>query len=158
MHYAFQYAVYQYTTLQWPRVMGMVSPKHNERRPGAKLVRMFAGLFPHDVLCLLDSHRTHLVRRFLDMKKAGNEIIAQHVLLRQRIRDEVAVEGSLDEMVIHSMFAWFLLERLEQSEPQPIKPKGAIGESPPVVNDAPPLKLWPFDTQKKALQQDLWVI
>ena len=42
---------------RFQRIIALVSPRHNARRPWARLVRIFAVLRPRDVLCLMDGRR-----------------------------------------------------------------------------------------------------
>jgi MoxR-like ATPase len=136
-------------------IMGKVSPKHNERRPSARLIRIFAGLFPDDVLCLLDSHRTHVLRRALGMKKGGMGTLAQHVVLRQTLRDVLGEARSVEESVAQSMFSWFLYERIQDDmdkqegvvEPVGIELSGEVS----FPRDVPHLKLLPFTEQRKGI-------
>ncbi|CAO3378978.1 hypothetical protein [Azospirillum argentinense] len=61
--------------------MRFVHPKHNVRRPSARLVRIFAVLFPRDVLCLLDDRRIQALRRYLKMPvQRGLSLIGNHVM------------------------------------------------------------------------------
>jgi len=142
---------------QFERLLKMVSPAHNERRPAAKLARIFASIFPYDVLCVLDQHQTHVLRRSLGMKKAGLELIGQHVLIRQRLRDALGTPGNVKEAIEQSTFAWYLKERAETP---------VVGVEETEVNKEPPeaagpgagpklelLRLLPADAQRKGLPQ-----
>ena len=133
------------------RVMEVVTPKHNERRPSARLIRIFAGLFPRDVLCLLDSHRTHVVRRALGMKKAGMGTLAQQVMVRQRLRDALGEPPTLRGHVEQSMFSWLLFTHADGGGEAPVLDAGASDGGSTPKQDAPRLKLLPFEEQRKGL-------
>ncbi|HLL52595.1 MAG TPA: AAA family ATPase [Myxococcaceae bacterium] len=139
----------------YDRIMGMVTPRHNERRPGARLIRIFAGLFPKEVLCLLDSHRTHVVRRAFGMKKAGMDTIAQHVLIRQALRDQLEEPRELQDAVDQSIFSWYLYELAEKDRAQKSQESGEVAieeiETGSAAPAPPRLKLLPFDDQRKGI-------
>lgn len=132
-------------------IMGMVTPRHNERRPGARLIRIFAGLFPRDVLCLLDQHRTHMVRRYLGMKKGGLGTLAQQVMVRQELRDALGEPANLRGHVEQSMFSWLLYELAEAEDGSELEDAPVPGGKPKPESDAPRLKLLPFEEQRKGL-------
>jgi len=103
------------------RIMAKVSPRHNPRRPSAKLVRMFMALFPHDVLCLLDRVRNGAVRRYLKLPRQGEDVfIRQQVRMRARLRELLGPEPDYATAVDHSIFTWFLLEKMESVDGEPI--------------------------------------
>lgn len=132
-------------------IMGMVTPKHNERRPGARLIRIFAGLFPRNVLCLLDQHRTHVVRRYLGMKKGGMGTIAQQVVIRQKLRDSLGEPSNLRGHVEQSMFSWLLYELAEEENISELEEVPVPGDQSKSGTDAPRIKLLPFEEQRKGL-------
>lgn len=138
------------------RVMGVVHPKHNDRRPSARLVRVFAILFPHDVLCLLDDRRIQALRRYLGMPvQRGLGLIGNHVMIREELRERLGPEANVDIAIRHSMFTWYLWERvIEQqggtstSEPPLLAPPT---ESSPVATARPHVVLLPPAQQRKGM-------
>lgn len=139
-------------------VLGLVTPKHNDRRPSAKLVRALVGIFPRDLLCLLDSSKTNRVRQELELKKHGEHFLQQHLRIRQQLSVVVGEEpGTLEGAVERSMFAWLLWERGVQAEEEQANPGAAasltstVGEPAqapePGQPAAPALRLWPRDKQ-----------
>ncbi len=91
------------------RILTIVTPRYNYRRPSARLVRIFAVMFPGDVLCLMDAGRTTQVSRWLGVRASGFNFIGQQTLMREAIRLRVGAEHSLADQVSHSIFVWFLL-------------------------------------------------
>lgn len=137
-------------------VMRLVHPKHNVRRPSARLVRIFAVLFPHDVLCLLDDRRIQALRRYLKMPVQRNlGLIGNHVVIRDELRREIGESNDLATDIRQSMFAWYLWERM-------IEPMGEVetaeaplaAPSPPperTATDRPHIVLLPPAQQRKGM-------
>lgn len=120
--------------LAFDRIMRLVHPKHNVRRPSARLVRIFAVLFPRDVLCLLDDRRIQALRRYLKMPvQRGLSLIGNHVMIRDELRREIGTNTDLATDIRHSMFAWYLWEQV-------IEPKAAADSAvvPPAATAPPP--------------------
>lgn len=138
------------------QIIGLVSPKYNDRKPSARLIRLFCGLFPGDVLVLLDSHKTNVVRRGLGMKKGGLEAIAQHVLLRQKFHEALGTPKSVEQQVEQSMFSWLLFDRLEREvaaeEGEAAgEPSAATAEAKPQAGAGPSLRMLPVTEQRKGI-------
>lgn len=133
-------------------VMSLVTPKHNKRRPSAKLVRALTAIFPLDVLCLVDDWKTKQVRSALGLKKQGEHFLRQHVRLREELRELVGPEESLEHSIERSMFTWLLYEGVVRKEEEeagtvvsvPPPPPGPGPVASPMV---PPLRLLPRDQQ-----------
>lgn len=138
-------------------VLQNVSPAHNARRPSAKLARVFATLFPYDVLGLFDEHRTSQLRRYLGQKRRGKGFIGQQVLMREQLRAALGPVSDLPTAVDQSMFTWFLLEQIVEAEAEPSVSPGGAGTTTAggttVVHPAErrPLKLLPFSVQQKGI-------
>lgn len=133
-------------------ILSRVYPAYTDRKPSARLVRMFAGLFPADVLILLAGHRTHVVRRAFGMRKGGLGTVGQHVVLRQVLREALGTPSTIEQQVEQSIFSWFLFQQIDREE--------AIAEAVEVDTDAAPrpesglasrLRLLPFAEQRKGI-------
>lgn len=128
----------------------LITPKHNKRRPSAKLVRALAAIFPRDVLCLLDDYKTKQVRGVLGLKKQGEHFLRQHVRLREELKKLVGPEETIEDSVERSMFAWLLYERAVNEEEQAATGVGTpsiLPAGPQGQPAAPPLRLLPRDQQ-----------
>ena len=137
-------------------VMGTVYPRHNARRPSARLVRVFAVLFPHDVLCLLDDRRIFGLRRWLALPpQRGRGLIGNHVIVRDELRRRIGDEPDIDTAVRHSMFAWHLWEQViepqgEEALPAPVAAIAVAPEEPPATV-RPTVVLLPPAQQRKGM-------
>lgn len=142
--------------LAFERIMRLVHPKHNVRRPSARLVRIFAVLFPHDVLCLLDDRRIQALRRYLKMPvQRGLGLIGNHVMIREEIRREVGEGSDLETDIRHSMFAWYLWERLIEPMGEVELPEAPLAALPlppeRTATDRPHVVLLPPAQQRKGM-------
>ena len=77
----------QHLDSEFSRILSIVSPRHNKRRPSARLARVFAILRPYDVVCLVDTWRTGRVRQWLELSHGGLGMIGQNVLIRHGIQE-----------------------------------------------------------------------
>lgn len=134
-------------------VMALVFPKHNARRPKVKLVRIFAAMFPQDVLPL-DNHRTFLLRAALGLKRLKQGDIGNQVRVSEFLRQRLGVERvslapgevlSDHEVVRRCLFAWYLVEKVIQVDEEDDSGGGDPGTSSSL------LKLRPFERQRKGL-------
>lgn len=143
----------QYLDGEFERILALVSPRHNPKRPKARLVRIFATLRVHDVLCLMDSRRTVQFRQWLNRPGLNLGLIGQNVLARQALRDVLGSENDIGEAVSYSQFSWFVWDRI--ISPTEIKVTGT--SMPPsertqeIVTDAPKLALLPARMQRKGM-------
>ena len=139
-------------------VLALVHPKHNHRRPMARLVRIFAAIFPRDVLCLMDNARTQAVRRQLQVSKPALGLIGTHVVLRDVLRQRLGPEPDTASAVRHSQFSWFLWERQAAATATVSSPLPSTGTSlpasTPVATDRPIVALLPPAQQRKGM---FWV-
>ncbi|MGQ9369601.1 McrB family protein [Azospirillum sp. ST 5-10] len=137
-------------------VMGKVYPKHNVRRPSARLVRIFAVLFPRDVLCLLDDRRSQAVRRYLGMPATrGMGLVGNHVLIRDHLRRMLGPEPDAATAIRYSMFTWFLWEHVIEPGGDTVAadaPLAAALPAPePVATARPHVVLLPPAQQRKGM-------
>jgi 5-methylcytosine-specific restriction protein B len=131
-------------------VLALVTPKHNKRRPSAKLVRALAAIFPFDVLCVLDEYKTNKLRQTLDLKKNAETFLQQHVRIRDKLREITGPAATLGEAVDQSMFAWLAYERLARTEEdeaaegevEPPPPPTAPEQAASVLRIPPPPQQW----------------
>ncbi|QCO03439.1 McrB family protein [Azospirillum argentinense] len=142
--------------LAFERVMQRVHPKHNVRRPSARLVRIFAVLFPYDVLCLLDDRRIQALRRHLKMPvQRGLGLIGNHVIIRDELRRVVGRDQDVPTAVRHSMFAWYLWEQViepkEAGEPTATPLAVMVPPPEPTATDRPHVVLLPPAQQRKGM-------
>lgn len=87
---------------EFERILTLVTPRHNQRRPTARLARIFATLRPREVLCLLDTWRTRQVRQWLEQPSYRLGFIGQHVVLRQALREVLGAEQDVEDEVRYS--------------------------------------------------------
>lgn len=143
---------------EFERILAMVTPRHNTKRPAARLVRIFAVLRPYDVNCLMDSKRTWQFLQWAGRKKMGLGRMGQNVIGRQATRDALGPENNIADAVSYSQFSWFvwtLISAAENEVPAPT-PNGAEGglgveTGPENATDAPKLVLLPPAMQRKGM-------
>lgn len=130
-------------------VMRLVHPRHNPRRPGARLTRIFMAMFPYDVLCLADDYRTYLVRRELGLKKQKQNLIGQQVRVRRAIAEALGTPLTLEAAISQSIFSWYLLEEvIRPREEEKDEEVSVLVESRKVVEI---VRLLPMDQQRRGL-------
>jgi 5-methylcytosine-specific restriction enzyme B len=129
------------------RILGLVSPKHNLRRPIARLTRIFVVLRPRDMLCLMDHHRTRQFRQWLGESAHKLSFVGQHVMLRQSLRDVLGGEMKLEDDVLRSQFSWFVWDHvLAPTESE----ASAVESAPePTATDRPQVTILPAKAQSK---------
>lgn len=129
-------------------VLALVYPRYTPRRPKARLVRLLASMFPHDMTCLMDAGRVFGVQRALGALRLPGGYVAQHPSLRERVREAVGPSATIEEAIDQSIFCWFLWQtKVERAD------DGAVALPPPErgVNALPPLSLLPANAQRRAL-------
>lgn len=121
--------------------------QYNDRKPRARLRRLLAGLFPHDVTCIVDRLRLWKVLRLVGITPSkGAGPIAQHPVLLERLRRVLGQAPSREIQVDQSLFCWFLWEHFcSQSE------DGSLTVKPQTATDLPSLSLLPVSVQRKGL-------
>jgi 5-methylcytosine-specific restriction protein B len=134
---------------EFDRVLGLVSPRHNQRRPIARLARIFAVLRPHELLCLVDAGRTRHFRQWLEQPSYRLGFIGQHVILRQALREVLGTEKDLEEEVRYSKFSWFVWENILA----PDDPEAVVGEAEVKgrATATPRLPILPARIQRKGM-------
>lgn len=121
---------------------------YNKRRPLARLVRLFATLFPGDMTCLMDERRLWQTLRLVGGQRVEAGFIAHHPILRQRLRDVLGPTSTLVENIDQSMFTWFLWGKfLEKPEAGAVN----VTAKQTVATDLPSLSLLPPDVQRSGL-------
>ena len=135
--------------VEYNRILELVTPKHNARRPLARLARIFAVLRPKDVLCLVHSSYTTRFRDWLEQPSYKLGFIGQHVVLREVLRSVLGPETSMEENVRHSQFSWFACDTLLAPAP----PETLPGDTPivNVATDKPRLVVLPAKAQRKGI-------
>jgi 5-methylcytosine-specific restriction protein B len=134
---------------EFNRILELVSPRHNARRPSARLARIFAVLRSEDVLCLLDGTRTRHFREWLEQPSYKLGFIGQHVISRQALRETLGPEKSLEDNVSYSLFSWFVWDHiLTPADPDAVAPS-EISESR--ATDTPRLTILPAKAQRKGI-------
>jgi 5-methylcytosine-specific restriction enzyme B len=134
---------------EFNRILGLVSPRHNHRRPSARLARIFAALRPDDVLCLLDGYRTRAVRQWLEQPSYKLGFIGQHVVLRQALREALGQEQTLEDKVLYSQFSWFVWDYILTPDDPEAVPGPEQGEGR--ATDTPRLSILPAKAQRKGI-------
>ena len=111
---------------------------------------LFAVLRPRDVLCLMDGRRTAQFRQWLDCPSYGLDLIGQHVIARQALREKLGPERNLENIVSYSQFSWFVSEQLiSAAENETTEP---IQEAPLAkATDRPKLTVLPAHMQRKGM-------
>jgi 5-methylcytosine-specific restriction protein B len=132
------------------QILGMVTPRHNARKPRAKLTRLFVTLRPHDTLCLLDWGRTAQVRQWLQQPSYRLGLVGQHSIIRDALRLALGPEKSLEDDVLYSQFSWFLWDRnISPQDPETAEPAGEAVSGR--ATDTPRLSILPAAIQRKGL-------
>ncbi len=133
----------------YDEILARVHGTHSKKRPKARLVRVLASMFPHDMTCLMDAGRVWNVHRLIGAPRLEGDFIAQHVALRHRIREAVGKPDGLADEIDQSVFAWFLWDteakRLDE---------GAVtikDDRPKKSHDIPLLSLLPASAQRRSL-------
>lgn len=134
---------------EFQRILSLSSPRHNKRRPSARLVRIFCVLRPYDFVCLMDARRTVQFRQWLGQSRRGLGFIAQNVLARQFLSDELGTAATLEEAISYSQFAWFIWEMIDgvENSAVDVDEKAAPG----LATDAPKLVMLPAAMQRKGM-------
>jgi 5-methylcytosine-specific restriction protein B len=132
---------------EFARILKLVSPRHNSRRPAARLGRIFVVLRPEDMLCLIDGYRTRFFRQWLEQPKYKLDFVGQHVVLRQALREVLGAEQSLEDHVLYSQFSWFVWEQILNPDDPEAVTNPAEGEGR--ATDRPRLAILPARVQRK---------
>lgn len=132
---------------EYNRLLAMVVPKHSDRRPAAKFIRIFAALLPRDFHCVISEGHIKVRTMLVGNAQDGGNVAAGHVRMRARLRSVLGDEQTLAEQVRRSVFCWWLFDNHKAV---------LAGEHDfaPTVSDpqkSPPLELWPFPKQRKGL-------
>lgn len=133
---------------EYKQILGMVHPKHNPRRPLARLARLFTVLCPAEMLCLLDSPRTNQFRNWLELPSHDLDFIGQHVISRQALRETLGAECSLRDHVLYSQFSWYAWKQLNPKLPEAVTKAETAG---PRAIDTPQLVILPAKMQRKGI-------
>lgn len=134
---------------EYLRILGLVSPQHNARRPLARLARIFAVLRPKDVLCLVHSSYTSQFREWLEQPSYKLGFIGQHIVLREALRTVLGPDATLEESVRQSQFSWFACDTI--LSPAPPEPVPGDTPTPNLATDKPRLILLPAKAQRKGI-------
>lgn len=135
---------------EFKAIIEMVTPRHNPRRPSARLVRVFVTLRPEDLFCLMDWHRTIRVRQHVGAPSLSLGLIGQNVLARRVAIEQIGVPESLSDAVSQSQFGWFLWEELKAVEDEGTR-QASVPDQPHRATDAPTLSLLPAQMQRKGM-------
>lgn len=132
----------------YDEIMTLVRPKHSERRPKARIVRLLALLFPFDMSCLMDQWRLRDIQRLTGSPRVPGNFVAQHPALRQRIRDAVGKAADIAAEVDQAVFCWFLWDTKFKTQ---VEGAVVIESDSNGANDLPPLHLLPANAQRRGL-------
>lgn len=132
----------------YEEIMTLVRPKHSERRPKARIVRLLALLFPFDMSCLMDQWRLRDIQRLTGSTRVPGNFVAQHPALRQRIRDAVGKAPDIAAEVDQAVFCWFLWDTKFKTQ---VEGAVIIDTDSKEANDLPPLHLLPANAQRRGL-------
>jgi 5-methylcytosine-specific restriction protein B len=129
-------------------ILSRVYPTYAKRRPKARLVRLLASMFPHDMTCLMDAARVWGVHRLISATLLLGDFVAQHAAIRKRIRDAVGEPKDLAAEVDQSVFTWFLWNTVVK---QPDEGAVTTDKGPKEANDVPSLSILPANAQRRSL-------
>ena len=135
---------------EFDRILALVSPRHNVRRPSARLVRIFTTLRVHEVSCLMDWRRNAQFLKWVGRSSGGLNLIGQNAVARQAVREALGPDGSVEEAVSYNQFAWFVWERLID----PTEPNPGLAPNPTPVGiptDTPKLVVLPPGVQRRGM-------
>ena len=136
---------------EFERILALVSPRHNPRRPSARLVRIFATVRHGDVLCLLDWQRTGLFREWLEQPRQKLNLIGQHVICRAALRDVLGLGATPENDVLQSQFSWYAWDNiLRPEETEPAAPAPEADKAAPATA-TPRLAILPAKAQRKGI-------
>lgn len=135
----------------YDEIMALIHPRLSNRKPAAKLLRVFAALLPEDFHRCFDSKSHQEVARLL--LGHAQDRVRGAVLERAQLRKVLGEEIDFAEHVRRSFFCWWLHEQYAKLR------AGADVTTAPVeapaarVDDeqSAPLTLWPFNRQRKGL-------
>ncbi|MBX3121575.1 MAG: hypothetical protein KF854_00775 [Nitrospira sp.] len=141
----------QYLDAEFQRIISLVTPRHNSRRPRARLVRIFAVLRPYDVCCLLDSYRTSQVRQWLGLSRMGLGLIGQNVIACAAIAGSLGPKTSIEDAVSYNMFSWFIWQLISAEENESLSASTEARDLSELATDAPSLVLLRPAMQRKGM-------
>lgn len=130
----------------YDEILSRVRPRYAEKRPRARIARLLAALYPHDMTCIMDHRRTWQVLGLVGAATAPTEWIGQNVMIRARLRE--ALEGLGGDDVDHAMFSWFLWET-HFAKPDTGAAETVGGGREPV--DIPEFSILPASSQRRSL-------
>jgi 5-methylcytosine-specific restriction protein B len=131
------------------RVLDWLQEKqYSRRRPKARLVRLLAAMFPDDMACLMDAPRIWRVQRMLGVARGPGDFVAQHALIRERLREVLGAPSTPAENVDQSIFTWYLWDAFgnkpDEGAVDPVQTKRE-------AVDVPELSLLPPESQRRGL-------
>ena len=127
-------------------ILARVRPAYTGKRPRARIVRLMAALFPHQMTCLMDDRRTQQLRGLIGAAKAPTGWVGQNAPIRARLRE--VLDGLDGEDVDHAMFSWFLWETNFGTVEQGAVEAVGMGREP---SDVPAFSLMPAALQRPSL-------
>jgi len=146
-----EHAKAKHLDAEFNRILGLVSPRHSNRRPSARLVRIFTTLRVYDVLCLMDSGRTAQFRKWVGRPGLGLGFIGQNVLARQAIREAIGPERGIEDAVSYNQFSWFVWDRLISTAETDGTGIATSPKTSEIVTDTPKLVLLQAHMQRKGM-------
>ncbi|KAB1070731.1 McrB family protein [Methylobacterium planeticum] len=137
-----------YLNAEYNKIIGLVSPKYNSKRPFARLARLLWGMRPGEMLCLVDRSRTNRFRVWLEQPSHDLDFIGQHVIARQALREALGAETSLTDHVLYSQFSWHVWKQISPKPPDAIAKPEVTGAK---AIDTPQLAVLPAKMQRKGI-------
>lgn len=129
-------------------LLAIVATRDVRVKPAAKLMRIFAGLLPRELTCIM-SYRPNLDAASLLLGPTRRAPLELHVLMRQRLRNVLGPEqGGREDDVQRSTFCWWLHENhADLSASGSVKTTTGLASEP---DEPATLLLWPFGKQWKS--------
>lgn len=132
----------------YDEVLAHVYPRYTRRRPKARIARLLAVMFPHDMTCLVDANRVGAIARALGSQRVLGDFVAQNPGIRVLLRNVLGEPQTQEEEVNQSIFSWYLWQNVvDQPDEGAVPVVGPAREASAV----PPFSLLPANAQRRGL-------
>ncbi|MDP9645460.1 McrB family protein [Paraburkholderia caledonica] len=139
----------EYLDALYKRILAWIAKKqYAKRRPKARLIRLFAAIFPDDMVCLMNARRIWQVQRLIGLRPIHGDFVAQHAVIRDHLRQVLGQPATVEESVDQSVLTWYLWQTYIDHPDE-----GAV-EQPKVTREAvdiPEISFLPAEAQRRSL-------